>query len=152
MEMTTADLKLLLDRVKAIYRSWDIPCGGKSIYHARHRGEWLSRISQGSVRRRAELYYQQLDALVVLRKQARQELLVEGKKHKAWKLHRSIPGLGPIRAAVLMAVLQTRHSFRTTRRFWKYSGFGVVTHTSADHRYVNGQLELGFEGESRLSS
>ena len=135
------DLTRVMNRVKAIYRSWGIPCGGQSVYHPRHRDQWLSKITQASVRRRAELYYEQLDALVLLRKQARQELLAEGMKHKAWRLLRSIPALGPIRAAVLMAILQTPHRFRTKRPLWKYSGFGVVTHTSADHRHVNGQLE-----------
>jgi len=135
------DLIRVMNRVKAIYRSWGIPCAGQSVYHPRNREEWLRRITQASVRRRAELYYEQLDALVLLRKQARQELLAESKKHQAWKLLRSIPALGPIRVAVLMAIVQTPHRFRTKRVLWKYSGFGVVTHTSADHRYVKGQLE-----------
>jgi len=60
------DLARVMNRVKAIYRSWGIPCGGKSVYHPRYRKEWLSKITQASVRRRAELYYQQLDALVLL--------------------------------------------------------------------------------------
>jgi transposase len=135
------DLIRVMNRVKAIYRSWGIPCAGQSVYHPCHREEWLRRITQASVRRRAELYYEQLDALVLVRKQARQELLAESKKHQAWKLLRSIPALGPIRAAVLMAIVQTPHRFRTKRVLWKYSGFGVVTHTSADHRYVKGHLE-----------
>jgi transposase len=135
------DLTRVMNRVKAIYRSWGIPCAGPSVYHPRHREEWLRKVTQASVRRRAELYYQQLDALVLVRKQARQELLAESKKHPAWKLLRSIPALGPIRAAVLMAILQTPHRFRTKRVLWKYSGFAVVTHSSADHRYVKGQLQ-----------
>jgi transposase len=135
------DLTRVMNRVKAIYRGWGTPCAGQSVYHPRHREEWLSKISQASVRRRAELYYEQLDALVLLRKQARQELLAEGQKHPAWKLLRSIPALGPIRTAVVMAIIQTPHRFRTKRVLWKYSGFGIVTHTSADHRYVKGQLE-----------
>ena len=135
------DLARVMNRVKAIYRSWGIPCAGKSVYHPRHRDEWLSKITQASVRRRAELYYEQLDALVLLRKQARQELLAESKKHQACKLLRSIPALGPIRVAVLMAIVQTPHRFRTKRGLWKYSGFGVVTQSSADYRYVDGQLE-----------
>jgi transposase len=135
------DLTRVMNRVKAIYRSWGIPCAGQSVYHPRHREEWLSKITQSSVRRRSEFYYEQLDALVLLRKQARQELLAEGKKHQAWKLLRSIPALGPIRAAVLMAIVQTPHRFRSKRPLWKYSGFGVVTHRSAEHRYVKGQLE-----------
>lgn len=135
------DLARVMNRVKAVYRSWGIPCAGRSVYHPRHREEWISKITPASVRRRAELYYQELDALVVLRKQARQELLAEAKKHQAWKLLRSIPALGPIRAAVLMAVVQTPHRFRTKRVLWKYSGLGVVTQTSADHRYSDGQLQ-----------
>jgi len=31
---------------------------------------------------------------------------------------RQIPGIGPIRAAVLMAVMQTPHRFRTKRQLW----------------------------------
>ena len=137
----TQDLARVMNRVKAIYRSWGIPCAGQSVYHPRQREEWLRKITQPSVRRRAEFYYEQLDALVILRRRARQELLAEGKKHQAWKLLRSIPTLGPIRVAVLMAIVQTPHRFRTNRLLWKYSGFGVVTQTSADNRYVHGQLQ-----------
>ena len=135
------DLTRVMNRVKAIYRGWGIPCAGQSVYHPRHRDEWLSKITQASVCRRAQLCYLQLDMLVALRQQARQELLVEAKKHPAWKLLRSIPALGPIRAAVLMAIVQTPHRFRTKRPLWKYGGFAVVTHSSADHRYVEGQLQ-----------
>jgi transposase len=135
------DLTRVMNRVKAIYRGWGIPCAGQSVYHPRHRDEWLSKITQAGVRRRAQLCYLQLDMLVGLRQQARQELLVEAKKHPAWKLLRSIPALGPIRAAVLMAIVQTPHRFRTKRPLWKYGGLAVVTHSSADHRYVEGQLQ-----------
>jgi transposase len=40
-----------------------------------------------------------------------------------------------------MAIVQTPHRFRSKRPLWKYGGFGVVTHSSADHRYVEGQLQ-----------
>lgn len=76
------DLARVMNRIKAIYRSWGIPCAGKSVYNRLHREEWLRKITQASVRRRAEFYYEQLDALVPLRKQARQELLSETKKHQ----------------------------------------------------------------------
>jgi len=55
------------------------------------------------VRRRAEYYYQQLDVLRLLRQEVRRDLLAEAKKHKPWKLLRLIPGIGPIRAALVMA-------------------------------------------------
>jgi transposase len=130
-----------LTRLKALYRSWAIPCAGKEVYAPRHRAEWLGKISEPGVRRRAEFYYQQLDALRLLGQEVRLDLLREVKKHQAWKLLRQIPGIGPIRAAVLMAVMQTPHRFRTKRQLWSYSGLGLETHDSGEYRAVQGQLQ-----------
>jgi transposase len=137
----TKDLGRVMSRVKAIYRSWAIPCSGKQVYAPRHRAEWLGKISEPGVRRRAEFYYQQLDALRTVRQQVRRELLAEGKKHQAWKRLRQIPSIGPIRSAVLLGILQTPHRFRSKRQLWTYSGFGIETQSSADHRRVDGQLQ-----------
>jgi len=126
--------------VKAIYRSWGIPCAGKQVYAPRHRAEWLAKITEVGVLRRAEFYYQQLDALRSLRHEVRRALLAESKKHKATKLLCQIPSIGPIRAALLIALIQTPHRFRTKRPLWKYSGFAIETHSSADYRSVQGQL------------
>ena len=93
------DLARVMSRVKAIYRSWGIPCAGKQVYAPRHRAEWLTKITEVGVLRRAEFYYQQLDALRVLRQAARRELLAESKKHKVSKLLCQIPSIGPIRDA-----------------------------------------------------
>jgi hypothetical protein len=41
----------------------------------------------------------------------------------------------------LIGILQTPHRFRTKRQLWAFSGFGIETRSSADHRYVEGQLE-----------
>src|SRR5258708_3391916 len=110
------DLTRVMNRLKALYRSWAIPCAGKEVYAPRYRAEWLGKISEPGVRRRAEFYYQQLDAVCPLRQAVRRDLLLEVKKHKAWKLLRQIPGIGPIRAAVLMAVMQKPHPLRTKRQ------------------------------------
>jgi len=137
----TKDLVRVMTRVKAIYRSWAIPCTGKQVYAPRHRAEWLGKITEPGVRRRAEFYYQQLDALRTVRQQVRRDLFAESQKHQAWKRLCQIPSIGPIRAAVLLGILQTPHRFRTKRQLWTYSGFGIETQSSADHRNVDGQLE-----------
>src|SRR5712671_2130321 len=137
----TKDLGRVMTRVKAIYRSWGIPCTGKQVYAPQHRVEWLAKITEPGVRRRAEFYYQQLDALRSLRQQVRRELLEESKKHQAWKRLCQIPSIGPIRAAVLLGILQTPHRFRAKRQLWTYSGVGIETSSSADHQVVKGQLE-----------
>jgi transposase len=137
----TQDLTRVMTRVKAIYRSWAIPCSGKQVYAPRHRAEWLAKINEPGVRRRAEFYYQQLDALRGVRQEVRRELFAEAKKHPVWKRLCQIPSIGPIRAAVLLGILQTPHRFRTKRQLWTYSGVGIETSSSADHRVVKGQLE-----------
>jgi transposase len=130
-----------MNRLKALYRSWGIPCAGKEVYAPRHRAEWLAKIREAGVRRRAEHYYQQLDAVRPLRQEVRRDLLLEAKKHKAWKLLRQIPGIGPIRAAIVIAVMQTPHRFRTKRQLWTYSGLALETHDSAQYRVAEGQLQ-----------
>ena len=136
----TRDQSRVMTRVKAIYRSWAIPCSGKEVYGSRHRAEWLAKIAEPGVRRRAELYYQQLDALRTLRQEVRRDLLAESKKHKVWTRLCAIPSMGPIRAAELLGILQTPHRFRTKRQLWTYCGLGVVTSSSADHKVEKGQL------------
>jgi transposase len=135
------DLTRVMSRLKALYRSWGIACSGTGVYAPRHRTEWLGKISEPGVRRRAELFYQQLDALQSLRREAKRDLLAESRKHSATKLLRQIPSIGAIRAAVLMAVLQTPYRFRTKRQLWAYSGLALRTHDSAEYRYRGGQLE-----------
>jgi hypothetical protein len=69
----TRDLTRVMVRIKALYRSWAIPCAGQQVYAVRLRAEWLGKIAEAGVRRRAELYYQQFDALLLLHQQARRE-------------------------------------------------------------------------------
>ena len=94
------------------------------MHPATVRNGWR-RSPKPGVRRRAELYYQQFDALAALRQEARRELLHESRKHFAMKLLRQIPSIGPIRAALLIALIQTPHRFRTKRQLWSYMRFGV---------------------------
>ncbi len=119
------DLTRVMNRLKALYRGWGIPCAGTQVYAARAREEWLSKIPQAGVRRRAELLYQQLDGLQALRREVRPEFLAESRKHKAAKLLRQIPCIGPIRAARLIALMQTPHRFRSKRQLWTYSGWAL---------------------------
>ena len=135
------DLTRVMNRLKALYRGWGIPCAGTQVYAPRYREEWLNKLPQAGVRRRAELLYQQLDGLQALRRNLRPEFLAESRKHKAAKLLRQISCIGPIRAARLIALMQTPHRFRSKRQLWTYSGLGIETHDSAQYRYVGGQVQ-----------
>ena len=136
----TQDVTRVMNRIKGVYRSQAIACAGKRVYTTRHRPQWLEQLEQPGQRRRAERLYAQLDLLQPLRQQARRELLAESHKYPVRHLLQQIPVVGPIRAALLMALIQTPHRFRTKRLLWTYSGLGVKTESSADYVYQNGEL------------
>src|ERR1700720_1650189 len=129
----TKDVTRVMSRIKALYRSWAIPCSGTTVYASRHRAEWLAKIPQPGVRRRAERLYQQLDLVQPVRQEARRDLLRESRKHDAVKRLQQIPAIGPIRAALLVALLQTPHRFHTKRQLWAYSGFAIETHDRGEN-------------------
>ena len=94
----TKDVTRVMRRLKALYRARLFRVEvNKFTRRAIVPNGW--KITEASVRRRAELYYQQLDALRVLHQQAKKELLAEGRKHTV-KLLRQIPSIGPIRSSV----------------------------------------------------
>src|SRR5258708_14611004 len=59
----TQDLTRVTNRLKALYRSWAIPCTGRQAYAPPHRSEWLGKISEAGVPRRAAPQYHQHNAL-----------------------------------------------------------------------------------------
>jgi len=137
----TQDTTRVMSRLKAIYRGQVITSGGKKLYTRPHRQQWLQQLQQPGMRRRAERLYEQLDLLQQLRRQAKQELLVESQKHAVCARLRSVPYLGPIRAAMLVARVQTPYRFRSKRQFWAYCGLGLETRSSADYQQSQGQLQ-----------
>src|SRR5579872_1881344 len=137
----TQDSTRVMSRIKAVYRGRGIACAGETVYAARHRSEWLEKLSEPGRCRRAERLYAQLDQLRVLRQQARHDLLEESRKHAASRRLCQIPSIGPVRAALLIALMQTPHRFRTKRQLWAYSGLAVETRDSAEYCVRDGQLQ-----------
>jgi transposase len=111
------------------------------VYYQRNRQEWLARLDRPEKRQRAELLYRQLDFLGDLRREAKKKMLAAAKAEKAYKILISIPGLGPIRVAILLAILVTPFRFRSKRQLWKYSGLSVVSRTSSDYVIVGGKAQ-----------
>lgn len=137
----TKDQTRVMNRIKALYRSWAIPCAGQSCYSSRQREAWMAQLPHSAVHGRAQIYYQQMDSLQTLRQQVRTQLLREGRKHPALRLLRQIPYIGPIRATLLIVFIQNPHRFRTKRQLWAYCGLGIETHDSGEYRFRQGKLE-----------
>ena len=133
------DTTSIKNRIKAIYRSRAINCDGEAVYGSK-REHYLALLTQPGARLRIELLYQQLDNLQTLSQQAHSAMVKQARKHTAYKLLSSIPTLGPIRVAIILAIVDSPHRFRTKRQFWTYIGLAVVTKTSSDYQIVNGQI------------
>jgi transposase len=134
------DATRVMLRIKALFRARAIPTPGTSVYRARQREAWLNRLTAPGARFRAQSLLEQLDLLLKLRPKAKAAMIAEAKKHPGWKPLRSIPFLGEVRVAQLMAIMATPYRFRTKRNLWPYSGLAVVTRTSADQEFADGKL------------
>ena len=130
----------VMNRIKAIYRSRAIATEGTAVYRMRERESFLDQLSDRGARQRAECLYQQLETVLGLRHQAERSMVTEARRQTAYRVLRTVPQLGPVRVARLMAIVDTPHRFANKARFWNYCGFAVVTHSSADHKFIDGRL------------
>jgi len=133
------DTTRVMLRLKALFRARAIPTPGTRVYQPAHRASWLGQLTDRGVRFRAETLYTELEVLQALRPRAKAALLGEARRDPAWAVLRTIPYLGPVRVALLLATLQTPWRFRTKRHLWAYAGLAVITETSAEHELRQGR-------------
>jgi transposase len=126
-------------RLKSLFRARAIRTPGQRVYNPETRAEWLAKLPDRATRFRAELLYAELAVLRELRPKARAAMLAEARRDPAWTVLRSIPFIGPVRVALLLATMQTPWRFRTKRNLWAYAGLAVVTYSSSDHDFIAGR-------------
>src|SRR6266704_514018 len=134
------DTTRVMNRIKARYRARGILCSGSRVYRPRFRQPWFEQLTDPGARQRVELLYLQLDLLQELRKKARRALLTEARRYPACSLLRTVPGVGPVRSALLLALISTPFRFRTKRQLWMYAGLGLITRDSGQYQTVRGQI------------
>jgi transposase len=133
------DATRTMQRVKSLYRARAIRARGTGVYDAEQRGEWLAKLEERGARLRAEALLTELDLLRDLRPKAKAALVAEARKDPAWRILRTIPFMGPVRVALLLATMQTPWRFRTKHNLWAYAGLAVVTHSTAEWELHEGR-------------
>lgn len=139
-ENLSQDTQRTMARIKAVYRSRGIASRGRAVYQRTQREQWLEKLSEPGARQRMEWLYEELDQLGPIRRRAKQAVLSESRNHRAVALLRTIPQLGPLRSALIVATVDTPHRFRTKRQLWSYSGLAVVTHMSSEYEIKEGRV------------
>ncbi len=127
----TDDLRRTKNRLRALYRSRGILTPGKEVFRPETHERW-ERELPAPQRESAALLQRQLVVVTELWEAAEQRLLAASKCHKIVRTISTAPGIGPIRAAQIVALVVTPHRFRTKRQFWAYCGLAVVMRSSAD--------------------
>lgn len=119
------------NRLKSLFLSRGVETADGNVYAESNRQAWLRKLPPPK-RAAAETYFAELATLMELREQVEADLLREASKHSIAKKLQTCPGIGPIRAAQIMAVVVTPYRFRTRRQFWAYCGLGIVMRSSSD--------------------
>ena len=87
-----------MNRLKALYRSWGIPCAGKEVYAPRHRAEWLAKIeAKPGCGDAPNITTSSWMFCAPCTRKPAEICWWKPRNHKPWKLLRLIPGIGPIR-------------------------------------------------------
>ena len=111
-------------RIKALFRARAIATRGTSVYRPAERNAWLARLDSPGAQARATSLLTQLDLLLDLRPKAKTAMIAEARRQPGWKILRSIPFLGPVRVAEILAILATPWRFRNQATGLAVCGFG----------------------------
>jgi len=132
------DLTRAKIRLNSVFRSRAVFVGDE-VYGKKGRLEALEQLPVAE-RKLATAFGEELDALQVLFRE-RTKALKSVRNEDVARLE-TAPGIGPVRATTIVAVVGTPDRFRTTRQFWSYCGLGIVSHSSSDWtRDSNGKWE-----------
>jgi transposase len=118
------------NRLRAVYRSRGLDPKAE-IYAPKKREAWQKKLPTAE-RMLAEQLAQHLDAMVESYNRATKWLEAESAKISDVARLCTVPGLGPVTAAHVVATVITPERFRTKRQFWSYCGLAIVTRSSSD--------------------
>jgi len=128
------------NRIKALFRGRGIACSGTAVYDQEQHEQWLNQLSLPALRLRVSRLFRQLDFLTELRAEAEKDLVAETRRHPAAKILQSIPGIGPVRAGVIIGFVITPYRFRTRKQFWTYCGLAVMSRITGEYVMVDGRV------------
>jgi transposase len=127
----------LKNQFKAILRSRGVR-GGRNPYGAAETLlQQLPSESQQQLRSLSRI----LEVLSEARKDALREMVRLARKHKCYEALRTVPGVGPVFCATLLAIIGDPERFRTRRQLWAYGGLSILTHETGEYRLRDGVIE-----------
>jgi len=100
----------------------------------------IHRLRDHASREIAKAHLRHLDLLGVLIAESRAHLLQHARTFESYEILQTIPYIGEVRAAEIVAVIGEVERFTSLRRFWSYAGLGVLQRLSSEHRVEDGEV------------
>jgi transposase len=118
------------NKLKAVYRLHGFFKMPQTIYHATEGREYIERLPFHSTRHRARSLLLIIASAEKVKDKAEQKLRRMSAKFPILEIFQAIPGVGPIVAVTVVAIVETPHRFPTKERLWKYACLAVARRES----------------------
>src|SRR5205807_1985363 len=108
--MVQRDVVRVKNRLCSVYRARGVLGNKAQLYDPQGRGAWQDKLppAQGQV---ARMLAQELDLLVVLLKEAEEQMRACARRHPEVRRLETAPAIGPVRAAQIVATVVVPHRF-----------------------------------------
>jgi transposase len=123
-----------IQRVRALFRQYGVQLATR---WGTRRTVSLRKLPNVTARQIVRANLRVIGLATLVRDEARAQVIAIARSSPHFQLLQSIPYIGELRAAELIAIVETPHRFTSVRSFWAYAGLAVVHRVSAD-RPVDG--------------
>ena len=149
------DATRAINKIRACGRMHGIKTPRAVIRDAVKRRQWLASLDDRNAAALLEVLWIGYDAAACQCRRAKQHLLRRCRGYAIVNWWQELAGVGPIRAATMLAYLDTPWRFKRKNQLWKYCGLGLVHNSSGKDsrgRYKTGQLRLAWHANKRLKN
>ncbi len=114
------------NKVKALYRKHGIFSLGDKVYDPAEGARYLELLPDPTSRQSGRDHLSVLATLERLRRKAERRMRRLSHRIGAVGLLQSIPGVGPVVAATVVAIVETPHRFPAKEQLWNYAGLAIA--------------------------
>jgi len=127
------------NKLKAKFRQNGILCTGQTVYSVKYREGWRKKLPKDKiVYVIVEGLWRQVDDLEEVKQELLRSIAIQGRRYKEIKRFQKVPGIGPVHAATISAILETPHRFANKKKVWMYAGLALAERESGGKVYTKG--------------
>jgi transposase len=147
------DATRAINKIRAYGRMHGLKTPRAVIRDVVKRRQWLACLGDRNAAALLEVLWIGYDAAARQCRRAKLQLLGRSRHYAIVNWWQDLAGVGPVRAATMLAYLDTPWRFKRKNQLWKYCGLGLVHNSSGKDsrgRYKTGQLRLTWHANKRL--